>query len=73
MFIVFSCYRYEGRVACFLNGKSRFDSGREHHFSDINFKATNLIPHLIPFCVFRAKSIKSKSKDSGKNESPESR
>ena len=36
----------------FLNGKSRFDSGREHHFSplfSIKFRASNLIPHLIPY------------------------
>ena len=33
----------------FLNGKSRFDSGREHHFSNINFNVLNLMPHLIPF------------------------
>ena len=39
----------------------------------VNFQVQNLIPHLIPFWFFRAKSIKSKPKDSGKIESPESR
>ena len=38
----------------FLNGKSRFDSGREHHSSVFAFvfnesRDSNLILHLIPY------------------------